>query len=81
MITENALTNGTSRVPNRITINSTMKKLSLAAYVLAVAFTLHAASAQAQGISLVNGGRSTVTLNLGQGERNVSAIDHLPRSR
>ena len=65
MIAENALANGTSNAPSRITMNSTMKKLSLAAFVLVVAFTLYAASAQAQGISVVNGGRSMISLNLG----------------
>lgn len=64
MIKEPGLTKGSFRVPSGITMNSTMKKLPLAAYVLALAFTLYAASAQAQGISAVNGGRSTIALNL-----------------
>jgi hypothetical protein len=42
-----------------------MKKLFLAAHVLAAAFTLLATSANAQDICVVNGGRSTVRLDLG----------------
>jgi hypothetical protein len=65
MITKNAPINGTSHRPNRITVNPTMKKLSLAAHLLAVAVTLIATSAPAQDICVVNGGRSTVRLNVG----------------
>jgi hypothetical protein len=49
----------------RIMATPIMKKLVLAAQVLAAAFTLFASSAQAQNICVVNGGRSTVKLNMG----------------
>jgi hypothetical protein len=61
----NAPTNGTSPMPNRIIVTPTMKKLAFAAHVLAVAFTLFAPPADAQNICVVNGGRSTIQLNVG----------------
>jgi hypothetical protein len=65
MIAKNAPTNGTSHTSNRISVTPSMKKLSVAAQVLAVAFMLIATFAHAQDICVVNGGRSTVTLNWG----------------
>jgi len=44
-------------------MNGLMKKLSFAASVVAAALTLSAACAQAQGIYIVQGGRTTVTLS------------------
>lgn len=44
-------------------MNGLMKKLSLAAFVAAAALTLSATGAQAQGIYMVQGGRTTVTLS------------------
>jgi len=61
MITMIAPTNETSPMPSRISAIPSMKKLSL----VAIAFTLFATSAVAQDICVVNGGRSTVTLNSG----------------
>jgi len=44
-------------------MNGLMKKLSVAASVFAVALTLSATRAEAQGIYMVQGGRTTVTLS------------------
>ncbi len=44
-------------------MNSLMKKLVLAAPIVAATLTVFAASAQAQGIYVVEGGRTTVTLS------------------
>jgi hypothetical protein len=65
MIKMNAPANGPSLMPNRTSVAPSMKKLSLVAFLLAIAFTLFATSARAQDICVVNGGRSTVTLNFG----------------
>jgi len=45
-------------------MNRLMKKLPFAASVVAAAFTLSATCAQAQGIYMVQGGRTTVTLSV-----------------
>jgi hypothetical protein len=65
MIKMNAPANSPSLMPNRISVTPSMKKLSLAAYVLAIAFMPFVTSAHAQDICVVNGGRSTVTLDWG----------------
>jgi hypothetical protein len=65
MIAMNAPANGASLMPNRDSVTPSMKKLSFVGYLLAIAVTLFATSAHAQDICVVNGGRSTVTLNFG----------------